>query len=179
MTNNFVESAVRCDCITCMKDIVVQKCERRRAEMTYQLYTVCAACLRVSCWHGVKYCDGYDKAGTYDLPFDVLMRMNLEDKSYWKDGYDHDELQDEVWEDADIVDKDENEGEGILVEIFMTNGNSYEERFDSFEAADFAAGKFATNGYRRVDDENDVTEYFPLNAIDFVAVDGIKEESDG
>lgn len=48
-----------------------------------RLVTVCARCLRASCWQGKYYCDGYMTAKTKRLPLRDLHRLALEHPSYW------------------------------------------------------------------------------------------------
>lgn len=44
--------------------------------------TVCASCLRASCWQGEFYCDDYKSAGTVEKTMDELLALDLEHWSY-------------------------------------------------------------------------------------------------
>lgn len=46
--------------------------------------TVCAACLRASCWQGKFYCDEYRAASTTEKTVSDLMVLGLEHASYWE-----------------------------------------------------------------------------------------------
>jgi len=48
--------------------------------------TVCASCLKASCWQGYFYCDDYRDASTLELSVDTLKEMDKESSDYWKDG---------------------------------------------------------------------------------------------
>lgn len=50
-----------------------------------KLVTVCANCLRASCWQGQFYCDDYKVAGTVDMPLAVLEKKKLEHSDYCLD----------------------------------------------------------------------------------------------
>ena len=45
--------------------------------------TVCASCLRASCWHGELYCDDYKSAGTVQKTVGELLELDREHWSYW------------------------------------------------------------------------------------------------
>jgi hypothetical protein len=45
--------------------------------------TVCAACLRVSCWHGLFYCDNYKTAGTKEITVGEARKLCLESPTHW------------------------------------------------------------------------------------------------
>lgn len=45
--------------------------------------TVCAACLRASCWQGAFYCADYKTADTVEMTRAELERRALEHSSYW------------------------------------------------------------------------------------------------
>lgn len=46
--------------------------------------TVCANCLRASCWQGIFYCDEYKTASTIEKTLEELESLKLEHPSYWK-----------------------------------------------------------------------------------------------
>jgi len=50
--------------------------------------TVCAACLRASCWQGRFYCDTARDAGTRELSVSHLKRLDLENPEYWEEDRD-------------------------------------------------------------------------------------------
>lgn len=45
--------------------------------------TVCASCLRASCWQGEFYCDEYKTANTIEKPISELIKLNLESPEYF------------------------------------------------------------------------------------------------
>lgn len=45
--------------------------------------TVCASCLRASCWLGLFYCDNYKTAGLTVISHRKAAAMKLEHKSYY------------------------------------------------------------------------------------------------
>ena len=47
--------------------------------------TVCAACLRASCWQGYFYCDEYQQANTLQKTRQELEKLGYENSDYWKD----------------------------------------------------------------------------------------------
>ncbi len=47
--------------------------------------TVCAACLRASCWQGEFYCDDYREASTLQKTKKELKKLGYENAEYWKD----------------------------------------------------------------------------------------------
>ena len=47
------------------------------------LVTVCAACLRASCWHGIFYCDHAVGAGTRRMSVRQLNALCREHPSYY------------------------------------------------------------------------------------------------
>lgn len=46
--------------------------------------TVCAACLKASCWQGLFFCDQHKEAGTVEMTIEELQSLNLEHPGYWK-----------------------------------------------------------------------------------------------
>ena len=46
--------------------------------------TVCANCLRASCWKGIFYCEEYKTSGTVEKTIEDLGRLKLEHPDYWK-----------------------------------------------------------------------------------------------
>ena len=48
-----------------------------------RLITVCDACLRASCWHGIFFCDNYMTAGTTKKTSRELRKLNLEHPDYY------------------------------------------------------------------------------------------------
>ena len=50
---------------------------------TPTLITVCAECLRASCWHGFFYCDKYKGAGIVQKSVSELRLLGRENESYW------------------------------------------------------------------------------------------------
>lgn len=55
-------------------------CPERSRE---RVITVCAECLRASCWHGDFYCDAYRNAGLVKKPESELERLAAEHPSYY------------------------------------------------------------------------------------------------
>jgi hypothetical protein len=51
-----------------------------------RLVTVCAACLRASCWLGECSCDNYRAAGNTRRTVRELRELDREDPSYWAQG---------------------------------------------------------------------------------------------
>jgi hypothetical protein len=49
-----------------------------------KLITVCAACLRASCWQGVYYCDEASNSATVQLPRSKLIALRREHPSFWR-----------------------------------------------------------------------------------------------
>lgn len=47
------------------------------------LVTICDACLRASCWHGIFFCDAAAAAGTRDIPAKELRKLYAEHPSYY------------------------------------------------------------------------------------------------
>lgn len=45
--------------------------------------TVCASCLRASCWWGIFYCDDYLHADVTEKTREELQQLNREHPSYW------------------------------------------------------------------------------------------------
>jgi hypothetical protein len=45
--------------------------------------TVCASCLKASCWQGEFYCDDYKSAGTVEKTMTELLELDREHWSYW------------------------------------------------------------------------------------------------
>jgi hypothetical protein len=45
--------------------------------------TVCADCLKASCWQGEFYCDDYKSAGTVEKTMTELLELDREHWSYW------------------------------------------------------------------------------------------------
>ena len=45
--------------------------------------TVCAACLKASCWQGLFYCDEYRTADIVEKTVAELMALGLEHPTYW------------------------------------------------------------------------------------------------
>lgn len=45
--------------------------------------TVCAACLRASCWQGYFYCEDCKYAGVVEKTKNELKKLNLESSDYW------------------------------------------------------------------------------------------------
>lgn len=45
--------------------------------------TVCAACLRASCWQGKFYCEDYKTADTVEMSPQALQLLGRECSSYW------------------------------------------------------------------------------------------------
>ena len=45
--------------------------------------TVCASCLRASCWQGEFYCEDYKSAGTVEKTIDELLALDLEHWSHF------------------------------------------------------------------------------------------------
>ena len=56
--------------------------EKRAARRDY-LVTVCDACGRACCWHGLFYCEDYQTAGTKDVPASQLRKLKAEHSSYY------------------------------------------------------------------------------------------------
>lgn len=48
-----------------------------------RLITVCDACLRACCWHGVFFCEDYQTAGTTKKTARELRALDLEHPSYY------------------------------------------------------------------------------------------------
>jgi hypothetical protein len=48
-----------------------------------RLVTVCAACLRASCWQGKFYCQQYRTAGTRRMHVSELRALDREHSFYW------------------------------------------------------------------------------------------------
>ena len=48
---------------------------------------VCSACLQVSCWQGVFYCDNYRSASVVKKPVRLLRSLRREHESYWEMDY--------------------------------------------------------------------------------------------
>ena len=46
--------------------------------------TVCASCLRASCWQGSFYCEKYKTAETVEKTRGELRKLNLESSDYWE-----------------------------------------------------------------------------------------------
>lgn len=59
----------------------MNKSEKEKKETV----TVCAKCLRSSCWQGIFYCDSAltEKIKTKEMTIDKLKELNLEDPDYW------------------------------------------------------------------------------------------------
>lgn len=53
-------------------------------EQVSQTVTVCAACLRASCWHGDFMCEQSKRAGTVDKTVGDLTHLNREHPDYWR-----------------------------------------------------------------------------------------------
>jgi hypothetical protein len=51
--------------------------------MSADLVTVCANCLRASCWQGIFYCDEYRTADVVEKPVSELRALGLEHPSYF------------------------------------------------------------------------------------------------
>jgi len=51
-----------------------------------RLVTVCAACLRASCWLQEHTCDAYRAAGSTRRTVRELRELDREDSSYWVTG---------------------------------------------------------------------------------------------
>lgn len=51
--------------------------------MSERLITVCAACLRASCWQGEFYCEDARRAGTIEMPVSALEAIDREHPYYW------------------------------------------------------------------------------------------------
>ncbi len=49
------------------------------------MITVCAACLRASCWQGKFLCEDYLTAGTAEKTREELEALGLENPDYWKE----------------------------------------------------------------------------------------------
>lgn len=47
------------------------------------MVTVCASCLRASCWQGIFYCDEYKTADIVEKPVSELKKLAREHPSYW------------------------------------------------------------------------------------------------
>lgn len=52
-------------------------------KMTDYYVTVCATCMRASCWQGEMYCDDYKAAGTKEVLSSVLASLGNEHESYF------------------------------------------------------------------------------------------------
>lgn len=48
------------------------------------MVTVCASCLRASCWQGEFYCDDYKFADTVEKSVRELKELKLEHPRYWR-----------------------------------------------------------------------------------------------
>jgi hypothetical protein len=48
-----------------------------------RLITVCDACLRASCWHGLFLCEDYQTAGTTQKTVRELRKLDLEHADYY------------------------------------------------------------------------------------------------
>ncbi len=46
--------------------------------------TVCASCLRASCWSGILYCEDARTASTRTMTIDELTNLGREHSSYWR-----------------------------------------------------------------------------------------------
>ena len=46
--------------------------------------TVCASCLRASCWQYIFLCDNWKFANIKQVTIKKLKELNLEHSSYWK-----------------------------------------------------------------------------------------------
>ena len=55
-----------------------------KAQDLTHLVTVCAKCLRASCWHGLEMCDEARGAGTVEKTAAELKQMCLEHPSWWR-----------------------------------------------------------------------------------------------
>ncbi len=47
--------------------------------------TVCAECLRASCWHGIFMCDKAMGADIVQKTIKSLRKLGLENECYWKE----------------------------------------------------------------------------------------------
>lgn len=47
------------------------------------MVTVCDACMRACCWHGLFLCDASQTAGTKDVPASELRKLGAEHSSYF------------------------------------------------------------------------------------------------
>ena len=56
----------------------------RETWRTKRTDTVCAACLRASCWQGIFYCDEAKDAGTVEKTRAELEALALESPDYWR-----------------------------------------------------------------------------------------------
>jgi hypothetical protein len=55
------------------------------------MITVCAECLRASCWQGIFYCEDFKWANITRKTVEELNRLNLEHPDYWKNDPDWEE----------------------------------------------------------------------------------------
>lgn len=49
--------------------------------------TVCASCLRASCWHYDFICNDHRTAGIVEKTVGELRKLKLEHSSYWAEGF--------------------------------------------------------------------------------------------
>ena len=61
----------------------VERADGARARRRDYLVTVCDACQRACCWHGLFYCEDYQTAGTKDVPASQLRKLKAEHSSYY------------------------------------------------------------------------------------------------
>ena len=47
--------------------------------------TVCASCLRASCWQGEFYCDEFKHIGTTEKTVGELQKLDRESSDYWSE----------------------------------------------------------------------------------------------
>lgn len=45
--------------------------------------TVCDACLCLSCWHGLFFCEKYKTAGTKEITVGEARKLDRESPTYW------------------------------------------------------------------------------------------------
>lgn len=57
---------------------------RERERDDARMVTVCAVCLRASCWQGVLLCEKSRNASTIKYPVRTLRKLKKESPTYWE-----------------------------------------------------------------------------------------------
>ncbi len=67
-----------------MSDFPTDRREKERLFLReFNTITVCAACLRASCWTTAQFCEDYQTAGTKTISIEEARKLGREDPNAW------------------------------------------------------------------------------------------------